>query len=434
MLARLVVRERILAHDYRVVHDDAERHDESEEAHHVDASADEVEHAEGGHERDRYPHRHPEGDAAVQEQKQHGHDEHEAAGAVLQKQQDAFPDELPGLVVDLDLHPGRPTAGVLGEPRLDDLGGPEAARILVAIEAHLDGRPAPVGHARLAAARAALDGGHVAEGHQTTGCVGEQGQALEIDLATALLQGAELAGDVVEADAARGKIAAHASHALGDLVEREVQLVQGRGGHLDGDLLLGQPYQLDLGDAALEQLALHLLHERTELAQIRARDHQPRHRLVAHDARDLGLLRRLGQIAHEPDALLDLIEGHTHIRAFLVLEDDAGAALRGGRRHLAQLIERVQLLLEGLGDRALHVLGGRAGPFHAHADEVEREVRKELGVESAQAPDTSQDHDGHEQIARHLVLREDAQEVVAVSERHGAAAWKAYRILDTRPR
>ncbi len=165
-LARLIVGERILTDDDGVVDDDAQRHDEAEQAHHVDAATDQIEHAEGRHERDGDAHRDPEGDAAVQEQKQNEHHQHQAAGAVFQHELNALLDEQPGLVVDDRLHPRWPAAAAVLEPALEDLGRLETARVLVAPEAHLDGRLAVDTDRRLAAACAALDGGDVSEAHQ----------------------------------------------------------------------------------------------------------------------------------------------------------------------------------------------------------------------------------------------------------------------------
>ena len=413
--------ERVLAHHDGIVDDDAQRHDETEEAHHVDAAADEVEHAEGRHEGDRDTHCHPECNAAVQKQKQDEHHQNQAAGAVLQQQLDALLDQQPRLVVDSHLDPRRPATTVVCQPAGENFRRFEAAGVLVALETHLDGRLAGDGDHGLAAAGTPLDGGDVSQGQKPARFIAEQGQALETHLPSALIQRPQLPGHVVQADVPGRQIAAQPGDSIGDVVQGQVQLVQHSGRHLDGDLLLRQSHQLDVGDAAIQQLAFHLLHQRAQLADagVGVGHQYPRHGLVADDAGDLRRLRRRREIAHQRHLLLHLVQRHAHVGALLVFEDDARRALGGVGRHLAESIQGTKLLLEGVGDGSLHVLGAGTGPLDAHLHHVEGDVREELRVDTIQSPEPCQDHDHHEQIARHLVLGEDSQEIVAVAKRHG---------------
>ncbi len=226
---------------------------------------------------------------------------------------------------------------------------------------------------------------------------------------------------VVQADFPGGQIAAQLRHPIGDVVERQVQLEEHRGRHLDGDLLLRQSHQLDVCDTAIQQLALHLLHQRTQLADagVGAGHQHPRHRLIANDAGNLRRLGRRREIAHQCHLLLHLVQRRPHVGAFLVLEHDVCRARRGVGGHAAQAVAGTQLLLQGIGDGGLHVLGAGAGPFDAHPHQVESDVGEKLGVETIESPDPGQDHDQHEQIGRHLVLGEESQEIVAVAKGHG---------------
>ena len=92
----------MLADHDGVVHDDADRHNEREQAHHVDGLAGQHHHAEGREQRDGDADRDPEGDPRAQEDEQHQHHQSQPARAVAEQHADAVVDQLRRIVVVLD--------------------------------------------------------------------------------------------------------------------------------------------------------------------------------------------------------------------------------------------------------------------------------------------------------------------------------------------
>ncbi len=213
------MRQRVFADHDGVVDDDAERHDQSEQADHVDAATQQEQHCEGRHERNRHAERDPPRHPSVEKQEQHADHQYQAAGAVLDQQHDAFLDQLPGLVVDHHFHPRWPPVAVLRQPVLQQRRGFKAVAVGGAAEQQFHRRTAAPAQQGLAAARATLDGGHVAEVQQSAAGVGAQRHAFEIDLSAALSEGAQLACALVTADHAGGQIARARRNPRGDVVE-----------------------------------------------------------------------------------------------------------------------------------------------------------------------------------------------------------------------
>ena len=163
ILAHLMVGHGILADHDGVVHDDAQRHDEREEAHHVDASAGQVEDEKCRHEGHRDPPSDPEGDPTAQEQKEDRHDQDETAGPVRDQQHDAVANQLPGGVVDHQLDPGREQGTRLGQPVVERLGRGERVARLGALQDHLNRRASVHREPQGRVARHTLDLGDIAE-------------------------------------------------------------------------------------------------------------------------------------------------------------------------------------------------------------------------------------------------------------------------------
>ena len=76
------------------------------------------------------PDRDPERDPGVEKQVQHRDHQDQAPRAVLEQQHGPFPNQLPRLVVGVDLHPGRPLAAPSLEPLVENAGGFETVRLL----------------------------------------------------------------------------------------------------------------------------------------------------------------------------------------------------------------------------------------------------------------------------------------------------------------
>ena len=125
----------------------------------------------------------------------------------------------------------------------------------------------------------------------------------------------------------RPQVQAQGRDPAGDLAKRGVELAQRGGRHLDRDLLRRQAVDVNLGDAALEQLALDPAHDRTQALPVAAGHQQPGHRLVVDQARDLRLLRGGRQVADRRDPLLHLFEGQHHVGAHVVPQGDPRCSL-----------------------------------------------------------------------------------------------------------
>ena len=397
--ARFAPGERVLPDHDRVVDDDAEGHDEGEQADHVDAAAEGEEHPERGHERHRDPDRDPEGDPGVEKQVQHGDHEEKPARAVLQQQHDPIADQRPGLIVGDDLHTGRPSAFAFFEPVAEEAGRVETVRRVRAAEQQAHRGPAFERDPDLAVAGATLHRRDVAEGEEAPVVTGAQGKVLEACLVALLIEGAELLGGIVAADAAGRKVHARVRDPVGDVGERHVELAQRGRRDLDGDLLGRQADDVHLGDPDRDQLALDLAHDRAQVLSVVAGHEQAGHRLVVQPALDHRIVRRLGQVADRRDPLLHLVEGDRHVGALFVLQGDPRGSPVGAGGHLANRVEAEQLAFDGLGDGRLHVLRRGAGPIHRDVDVFDVEGREELRVQPGKGPDPREQHDRHQQVA-----------------------------------
>ena len=392
------------------VDDDAEGHDEGEQAHHVDAAAEPPEHPERGHERHRNSDRDPERDPRVEEQVQHCDHENQSAPAVLQQEHGPVSNQLPRLVVGRDLHARRPLGAPFVEPSVQNAGRFETVRRLCTTQQQADRRTTLDGGTDLAVSGAAFHRGDVTEGEEAPVVAGAQRQALEARLVALLIERSKLLRGLVPADAAGGKVHARGSDPAGDLAERHVELTQGRGRHLDGDLLGRKAEDLHLGDSALEQVPLDVAHDRAQVLPVATGHEQTGHRLVVDDPLDYRLLRIPGEIADRRDPLLHLVERDVHVAALFVLESDCGIPSIGSGRGRAHRVDAQQLAFDRIGDCRLHVLCRRARPLHGDGDVVDVEVREELRVQPGEGPRPDEQHDRHQQVAGDGMAREDVDE------------------------
>ena len=280
--------------------------------------------------------------------------------------------------------------------------------------------PALVGGANLAVAGAPLHRRHVAQGEEAPVVAGTQRQPLEAGLVALLVEGAELLGGGVATDVAGREVDALGRDPAGDVRERHVQLAERRTGHLDGELLLRQSDDVDLGDAAREQLALDPARDGAQRPPVTADHQQPGHLLVVDDPRDHRLLGRRGQVPDRSDPFLRLVEGDVHVGPLFVLQRDLRRPpARCGRHHLHRA-DPEQLALDGLGDRRLHVLRRGPRPLHVDDDEVDVEGREELRVEPGEGPRSDEQHDRHQQVAGDRMAREDPDEALRTGRRRRA--------------
>ena len=405
------LRHRVLADHDRVVHDDADRHDEREQAHHVDGLARQHHHAEGGQQRDRNAHRDPEGDPCAEKHEQHEDHQGEAAGTVAEQHVDAVADELRRIVVVLDHQCRRQRRPQLLDEFIENgrllqrVGGGRTADL------QLDSRVARPECDGIAFVEAIADGRDVAEmdlgpvrarDHlDLADCLGRSGEADAADL----LVGA--AGH----DTGR-KVDRAAADARGDIAQREVELAQAPLADLDPDFLAPASEQVDLVDARSQKTLPDVPGMGTERRfREGSRDHDVADALVDVDAghdRLLGLLRQGLDPGH---GVLDIRERRIEIGPRLELDDDRADAFHGLGHDALDPVEEADLRLDRRHDVGIDILGAGAGPGHAHRDPVDGEGRKELGVHARKTEHAEQHHQHHQQVGSRAMAREQRDQI-----------------------
>ena len=404
-------------HD-RVVHDDAQGHDQGEQADHVDAAAHGVEHRQGGHEGDRDAHRHPEGDPGRQEQIQDRQYQQQTAGAVVHQQHDALFDQVPAFVEDLDPDALRQGRGALRQPLAEDLRRLEGIAVLGALQHHHHGLFTVLREGLAALSGLAFDLSHrpqidapapVTDDRQVT-------QRLELLLEiAALVEAAQLPGAVVFSDQPRRQVLAQLIDALTDLGQAHAESAQLFRGDADLDRLFRQSFEVDLVDAPGQQFLLEPARQFAQFRQIvRTADQQPGHRLVTHALGDLRVFRVPGQAVEVVHLLLDLIQGQDDVGTLFEFQIDAGHPGGRGGGHLLEVVHIAQALFQGDGDAGLHVLGTGTAPEGVDRDVVQFEIGEKLYVELVQGQAPGQQHDPHQQVGRDLVVGEGAEQVGAM--------------------
>ncbi len=180
--------QRVLANHDGIVDDDAQRHDQGEQADHVDAATDGVEHAQRGHERHRDAQRHPPGDPSIEEQKQNGHHQHQTAAPVFDQQENAVLDQSPGLVEDGQFHPRRQLWPGCRRPVFQNPGGLKRIGGLGALQLQLHCRAAMEAQSYFAILGTAFDDGDIAQRDQGAIAAGFQRQRGKSRFVAALIQ------------------------------------------------------------------------------------------------------------------------------------------------------------------------------------------------------------------------------------------------------
>ena len=411
ILAHVVVGLGVLADHDGVIDDDAQGHDQREQADHVDALAAQVHHRQRRHEGNRNAHGHPEGHPRRQEQVENQQHQQQAPGAVFQQQQDALLDQLPAFVEHRETDVRRQGRPHLVEPLLQDLGGIQGIALFAAPQHQHRGLFAIQGDGLGAVVDTALDARQVAQGQSHARRL-DQRQTRQLLGAAPLAQAAHLANAVLAPGQPGGQILAVGAQALGQLVQAQIQRQQIQRRQLDHQRFLRQTLEIHLVDAAIEQLLLKTTRPATQIALVaQAADQQTRHRFVAHDLRYprlLGIGRQRGEAVH---LLAHLLHRLGHVRAFLELHRHAGGAGGGGRGHFLEVVDQSQPLLQRNGDGLLDILGAGAAPDHADGDHVELEIGEELHIQALQREQAGQHHDRHQQVRRHLVAGKDAEQI-----------------------
>ena len=143
---------------------------------------------------------------------------------------------------------------------------------------------------------------------------------------------------------ARGKVLRACRDARRDFGQGQVVVAQDRGRNLDPDLLVAGAEHAYLVDARRQQRVAHVLGERLQRGLgDRAREDQPRDRVVEHHPLDD---RRLGVLGEGRDATergIDVGERGLHVGPGLELDQHRGRALDRERDHLLYRIEKPHL-------------------------------------------------------------------------------------------
>ena len=355
----------MLADHDGVVHDDADGHDEREQAHHVDRLAGQHHYAEGGEQRDGNADRDPEGDPRAQEDEQHQHHQSQPARAVAEQHVDAVVDEFGRIVVVLDDQGRRQRRPHLLEKVIED------ARLLQRIgrarpsHLQLDGGVARPVRDSIPLVKAFADGRDVAE----------------VDLGPVLarddLDLADLFGRSGEAQASDLLVGAGRDDAGGlvgraradpgrDIAEREVELAQAPLANLDPDLLTPAAEQVDLVDPGGKQTLPDVLGvgPQRRLGE-RAGDDDIAYVLIEVEAVDDRLLGVLRQSLDPIHGVFDIGQRRIEIRPRLELHDDRADAFHGLCEDALDAVEKTDLRLDCRDDVGIDILGAGAGPGHA---------------------------------------------------------------------
>jgi hypothetical protein len=295
---------------------------------------------------------------------------------------------------------------------MQDLGGLQGIAGFRPLEQQFHGGLAVHFQEQAVVAGAARDVRHLAQLDAAAG-LGDHRQVAVVARVLAQVDAAHLPLHLALAHLAGGQVPVGLADARRHLVQGQAQALQFPARHGDGDLLVGQSREVHLVDAPAEQFRLVLARQLTQFGQAAAGEQHPGDGLVADDAGDFGRLRVLGQVAELVHRLLHLVHGGDGIGAFLELDADGADALAGGGGDVLDAGDGLELLFQGRGDALLHVLGGGAAPLHPHRDEVQVEVGEELDVEPGHGEEPGQHQDQHEQVGRHRVVDEGAQEVGA---------------------
>ena len=246
-------RHRVLADDNGVVDDDADHHDQREQADHVDRLAGGQHHRQRRHHRHRDAHRHPQRDAAVEEQEKRADDQHQAAEAVAQQKVDALLDEAGAEVELLHAQARRQARAQLGEGIGDDRRQLERVVADRALDMQLDRRLAVEKRNRRRLFRRIADAGDITEPHLLTAA---QRPHLDVAQGLGIAAAAEAANLQLGGTGgiARGQVLAAGVDRPRDVLERQVELEQGGLADLHPHFRIAGTEQGDLVDAVGEKL------------------------------------------------------------------------------------------------------------------------------------------------------------------------------------
>ena len=229
----------MLADHDGVIDDDADHHDQGEQADHVDRLASRQHHGEGRHHRDRNADRNPQRDATIEKEKQHADHQHQAAQAVAQQQVYALLDQV-RLEVELLHAQARWQGGrKLGHGGIDDAGDLQGIFADGALNVQLDGGHAVEQRDGSPLLDRITNGGDIAEQDLLATARGAnldvaKGSRIAAAADTAYLQLCGATG------IARGQILAARLHRPRHIRQGEVELQQGSLIYLDPDFAVAR--------------------------------------------------------------------------------------------------------------------------------------------------------------------------------------------------
>ena len=417
-----VARHDMLADHNRVVHDDADGHNQREQRDHVDALPGEIHDGESREQRNGNAHGDPKGRAQIEEDEQHQQHQHQPADAVFQQQLDAVYEKVG---FDLEtLHPQTLRQG--GDDFVQHLVGAlrdgERIRRSRPPDRELDGRVAAARQAQPLPVEILGDRSDVAQ------------QQFLAALGSADFQFGDVLGGAGESQRAQltlkpalqhagGKILVELLDAGGDVAQRHIQAIKFPLRRLHANFQIphaanGHPIHPG-GEQTVANvfgvIPQHRFREGT-------RDGEAHHgfkNLGASGQRALGILRQ-GVETGEGGFHIGQALAHVGIRVELQIHRRPPLPRRGD--DFLNAVQEPQFRLQHIDDVGLHILGAGAGPRHGNPHHRNVGLRQKLPIQLHQRKETERDQHPHQQIGGVGVADEEAQQRVGRDRRHGRGA------------
>ena len=404
----------VLAQDDRVVDDQAQRHDECEERHHVDRHADPDQYQESAEKRDRDAGGNPHGEARSQEQGEHQQDQHQALTPVAQ-QQVASALELPRLVEpdrDVDaLGHARPRGGDVAPHRA---GNVEDVLLLAGKQSNHH-RRFPVQSNLLVALGEAVH--HPSDVSQIQSrAVVARPQDDRLELGAAIDPGAGANEDLActRLEGAAGEIDGRGTYGPGNVVETEAVAAEIRFRNLDGDLVGAHADQLrsrhrGQGCDLVADAFAQLMQRRVVGVAVDGDGDQDG---VIEKLLNNGFLRLDRQRLQSLDPRLDLFGHPPCVGAYVELSPDDSEPLAGSRGKAVDAAKAMDRLFDADTDGSLDFVWSRTRVLHSDGDHIEGDVGHGFLAQTRNAEKTRGHDEQHQQVGRHAVPGEPGDQAV----------------------
>jgi hypothetical protein len=400
----LLVPVRVLQHDDRVVHHDADRERKREQGEVVDREAQEVHDREGGHDGRGNREAGDDRGAEIPEEDEDDH-HHQSRGdeqgllGLLDRPLDE--DRLVESGVDVDA--GRERLLDPGQLRPDQLGHRDDVGLGLPHHADRDRRRPLVAQGAPLVLRPQLDPAQIAQLDQhPVGVAHHQIGELLRSLELPQRPDGELAP--LRLDAARRHLDVAAPDGLLDVLDGEPpgRELGGVEPHPHREAALAEDAGLAYPGQRLQPALHQSVADIGELEQVvvRARERQPEERLrvgvLFGDDRLLDIFRQA--LAHPGHLVTGVLGGGLHVAIEVEFEGDVADALLARAGEGSESLYRAELLLEDVGDRGFHDLWVGAGQHRAHRDDGRIHIG-ELAHRQLEVPQRTEEHEGQAQHA-----------------------------------